>query len=91
VPDTIRSSTGPSGAISNGRAGVDADIPAQREKKLKVLGEDGGEGMTVELAVGWARTALLDVMAFRISAIVQRLENYLGRLTPVVNHSERQS
>ena len=37
VPDTIRSSTGPSGATSNGIAGVDADIPIQREKKLLLV------------------------------------------------------
>lgn len=37
VPDTIRSSTGPSGAISNGRAGVGADIPIQRDKKLLLV------------------------------------------------------
>jgi hypothetical protein len=34
VPDSIRSSTGPSGAISNGRTGVDTDTPTQREKRL---------------------------------------------------------
>ena len=47
VPDSIRSSTGPSGAVSNGRSIVDAEIPTQRERKLlpiNVVGEAGANG-----------------------------------------------
>lgn len=53
VPDTIRSSTGPSGATSIGRTGLDADVPTQREKKLllkNVFGRVCTDRMAVEFA-----------------------------------------
>ncbi len=54
VPDTIRSSTGPSGAVSNGRAGVGSDIPIQRDKKLllwivKVFDEESKREFVVDM------------------------------------------